>query len=587
MTSAEGRRDEGPSRRLTWLALASFGALVFLLWLPFDLRRTPLVEWWSSHGVYDQVGFPLATSGMFKTRPLAALPYYLGYSLTPDSYVGGTVFLAILIFARMAIPYWVGRRIAPERPALAYVFALLFALYPADSMQFALRAVGSHFTVVCYLAATAFLVSYWFRPRLLSLTAMWLSLAIGLLSAPTPYGAVLITPILLWHLQGGISRRVVRVSLLWWAVPALVVLYIFLSSITAPGENYLDRLWIWHGGMSPYKWKSLLLSAGLVYWRHFVAAWVGAVGAVTTHPTFAVWSLGIAFAAGFVIHRHLQKPPGEGQLELSTAGAGRLALLGAAITFAGFLPFWPTSARLVDWRVYLVSPLGASLVLLALFLWLDGLTENRGRLFVGASTVCVGLAIFAAFSQTARFQEASRLEQRLLAEIVTQAPSLRGEATVAVLPAGWKRSEAISRPLPAAFASDHFLYPHGFADALRYLYGDYRRVEGVAICSSTTRATCSFTDAGLVADGRFSFPLRPVVVDELLIPYEELLVFTLAPGGRLRLEPNLGWAGDRYDPGRLIDAEAPLPERYSTLLVEEIASAAALRNGRRYDSPHG
>src|SRR5205807_1079410 len=104
------------------------------------------------------------------------------------------------------------RRLFPTKPVFAFLTSILFIFYPADSELFAMRHLGAHFSLCCYLLALNLLVIYWKRPRPLILCLTLLALACSLLTYEAGYPLVAFSPLIPLWLEGRVTKRLVRLT---------------------------------------------------------------------------------------------------------------------------------------------------------------------------------------------------------------------------------------------------------------------------------------------------------------------------------------------------------------------------------------
>jgi len=150
------------------------------------------------------------------------------------------------------------------------------------------------------------LVVYRDRPRAWVLGSMYAALALGLGTFETLLPLVLFTPILLVLMEGGISRRVLRTSLLWLLIPTVLTIYLAFALLTKAGNAAYQssRLNVPAHGLAAALADSLVH----VYRQHF---WMGyrtglerLVGsaAPTSHRLLALAAAAIVGAIGGTLY---------------------------------------------------------------------------------------------------------------------------------------------------------------------------------------------------------------------------------------------------------------------------------------------
>jgi len=275
---------------------------VGILWFPFGLRVGPDADVWNIHANPTQ--YPWFNPVLL--RPFLFTTYRLSSFLFPESFVGYNLLVAACVFGKGLVMYMLLDRLLPERPAFAFLTAALLTVYPAGIFTFRANMVGYHFATLCYLAAVFLLVVYRDRPRAWVLGSMYAALALGLGTFETLLPLVLFTPILLVLMEGGISRRVLRTSLLWLLIPTVLTIYLAFALLTKAGNAAYQssRLNVPAHGLAAALADSLVH----VYRQHF---WMGyrtglerLVGsaAPTSHRLLALAAAAIVGAIGGTLY---------------------------------------------------------------------------------------------------------------------------------------------------------------------------------------------------------------------------------------------------------------------------------------------
>ncbi|MFN8451165.1 MAG: hypothetical protein U0521_21940 [Anaerolineae bacterium] len=158
------------SHRLTrWLLpiLASIG-LVVILWLPFGLKVSGIMEEWLvvhdlEHGGASERNEDFdwfITTGVHRLRPLVGLTFVAAYSLTPDSFVGYNLVAMALFVGKSVVLYLILRKLTRDNTTYALLVALLFIIYPADGGLFAFRSINVHLAVLWFLLSVYLFLIY-------------------------------------------------------------------------------------------------------------------------------------------------------------------------------------------------------------------------------------------------------------------------------------------------------------------------------------------------------------------------------------------------------------------------------------------
>ncbi|HVO68616.1 MAG TPA: hypothetical protein VMT24_01140, partial [Aggregatilineaceae bacterium] len=347
-------------------------------------------------------------------RPLLLLSWFVAHKLDPNSFVGAHVLLMVLIFGKGVTQYALLKRLLPERGLLAFLAAVLFVVYPADTGTADTRILNIHSAVLFFLLGVYLLVVCWQARNRWAAVGLGLAAAIAVTASLATYEAayplVIAAPlILLWLARQDVRRVIRRLALtmgLWYAGPAVYGIY-WLRTTVGALPPYQNQLLL--GGLRVENAASQMGAALLhAYWQGFWGGWVGAVSLTgSTYTGLAVLAaLTIACCAWHV--RHVVMP---GAQSLGIAGAGLF------VFFLGFLPYLPTSLRTDTWRVYLYASIGATCGVAALF-------SAHKAIGIGLISPLVVLGILSNLHEQQLFTDNSLAQERILEAIVKQAPQI-------------------------------------------------------------------------------------------------------------------------------------------------------------------
>lgn len=232
---AHSSESESSSTSLKqWIvAIIVFAAVVVALWLPYGINFAGWGDEWAELTTAD-AGIPPIRETL---RAFVHIPSVVSHALTPDSFVGMNLVLALMTFGRGLVTYALLRRLVPQYSALALVAGCLAIIYPGDLAFFMLVSVSITTALVFFLTAILLLVHYWQNPRWYILVLMWATLAFSVGIYEVSYPLIVFVPILLIYLNKTLNKRVIRVALFWYLVPLVYVILVFLAkssnSITA------------------------------------------------------------------------------------------------------------------------------------------------------------------------------------------------------------------------------------------------------------------------------------------------------------------------------------------------------------------
>ncbi len=582
------RTKDWPRRiPLTLVAFAALAALVFTLWLPFGWKVTGLYEEWFYISTAD-AGDPLRM--LYNPpynesyRPLHVAPWVLGYLLTPNSFLGLNIILALIFLGKGAAMYSLVRRLMPDNPALAFVSAALLVVYPADSALLTLRTMAAHTGVFLLLVALNLLIVALQRFRWTTLLAMLLAEGIGL---ATYEGGLLLTlcaPVLLVWVRHGIDKRLAAVVAFWWAVSISFFVHLILTlrdpASYAAGlladsslrTNVLEVLRSWPNSVTH------------AYIRNFGTGWYEALREVHWRDPYLHLSAGLTlFLIIPAIWLHA------GRVDKSKPGVDvnrylALATLGVVAVLAGFALYLPTVWRNTNFRVFLYSSIGAALAVgVASFLFAKLFGQWQRIVFVGLTSLLIGIATLHALAQHQGYFEYTQRQQQILADIITRAPHFEPGTTVLL----------VDRTPTSAFEAFSMcsVVSNCLQWALRYIYGDHTL--RAMYCAPGYRPRGQFSEECRFEAERVTVSsIHPVSKKEIRTssPYASLVVFENSRNGlnvvndirRYRSESG----ADGYAPDRRIDASSRIPTRAHTVFTRWPFDPHARRNFWRPLIPH-
>lgn len=541
-----------------WLVAAfCLAVLTAILWLPFGLNVMGIREEWISRAFFADDLNPSWGGGELMTRPGVVPMIAAAHYLTPDNFVGYNLVHAAFFLGKGILLYLLVRRLLPGGTAIALLAAALFIVYPADAGLMTLRATHIHGAVFFYLLALYLLVLYWDRPRPVMLVGMWLALGISTSAYEAGYALVAVSPLVLVWLEKRLSRRVVRVALLWYLPPLIslanLAYHMFSQPLTI--QNRVLEAGIAAGDREDTSLLAEMVSGTIVaYERHFALGWQQAVNLVMHNRLYT--ALAGAAAALVFVAALLVRPSASQETSRSIGWFGRwaglLIALGVAVVFLGIVVYLPTTRRYVDWRVYYYSSAGAAIAVSAAVMFLSRLAGRRAAYIVFSllMSALIGLSVVRTLHQHAAFRDVGRDEQYVLGSIAAQAPGLQRPAHFLLMQTG---PEHMSVGMLDST-------PWTSQTALAFVYDNYDWVKGLHLCNPTP---CDFTPAGIYTG----------VAGEY-VPYSDVLVFAASSvAGVTLLEtiPDALVAAEyttAYNPAALIDPAIMAPARAYTLFEQ-------------------
>ncbi|MHB8624896.1 MAG: hypothetical protein ACYDBJ_11970 [Aggregatilineales bacterium] len=481
-----------------WLiVLMTLFLVVAAFWKVFGLHLTGTFEEWFYYTEFDKGISTLSmVNGLAQNqadRILQTLCYELGYRLTPNSFVGLNL-IAITVFTlRGFFLYGLLQRLMPKRPALAFATAILYLVFPADTSWYWLRFLAYQVMDAALLGSAYCLVLYWQTSRRWALVGMWIGLLICTGTAEVVYPLIAVAPLLLVWLQKHLSRRLFRVTALWYAVP--IGMLIYTAIVFLAGHNTYQSSLVSTGAGSPSILEQIMSYPSRIVRMYELAlgsGWWNAVRKIHLGSQSLLIAIlvsimvGIAMIVFFVLHAR-QSPPSRAGDQPSLEGdqnsgdrrvftwrnylrhdAG-LLLVGLAVIGLGFLFYVPLIAYangtiVIDYtnitdRVYTLSSIGAALCLIAVLDFVGQLLRHtRVVTLVGVYLLTIP-AVSSGIQLSEQIQYVSAQQQRVLAEMSQQVPDLKPGAVVIVLTDSPQTN-------PSFWSDASYVFPV----AVRYLY---------------------------------------------------------------------------------------------------------------------
>jgi hypothetical protein len=565
------------SRQTKWLWLTliiAFAALVVLLWLPFGVKTTGIMEEWMIIHDYHvpnpaertwDVGWLITSDGL-RMRPFTLWTFMAAQTAFPDSFIGYNLIVMALYFARGILLYAILMKLFPRQRVFAVLTTFLFILFPADDGLFTFRAMNVHTAVVTWLLAVYMLLSYWQNPRWWKMGIAWAGLVVCLFTYELGYPLVLLTPFLIPWWEGRFSKRLIRVSLLWWIAPVFTFIYAAYQ-FTQPGESYQSWAVLHSGINSPSLITETAMMIGRAYSRHFYEGWQ--IGISQINPTSLLTWLGtgigvLAVAVGWRL------TPRENEAHLETTLTTRrligLFLIGLIIIFMGVILFILTPYRTITWHTYYFSGLGGALSISSLVYLL---TRRWQWAYIGVMGLIIAIAGVRALNQHQYYVDLSRNEQGLLRGVAGAAPRLNAPADTTLIVVDETGNFYDNWTLGTTYLVEN---------ALRVVYEDYTLnailcrfdpESGAFLILGELRERCSFG-----ADGITLYRDDEIVET---VPFNRAAVIRFTNEGTALLETLPDdyltdadvQAINGYDPLALIDVNAPPPRRYNTMFDVE------------------
>lgn len=566
------------ANRLTLLTALALAVTVFLLWLPTGWHASPLSDNWVMFNIYDMGSSPVMLENV---RVFGLIPSWLQYVLTPNSWLGQNLVLALVLFAKGLAVYALVRELIPRQAPIAFASALLYTVYYADNGVFWPIAVNVHASTLWALLAAWLLVRQWRKPSPWGLILMAVFQVLAL-SYEGVFAVVALTPLLLLFPAGGVNRRVVKLALIWYIAPAVMAVRYGIIATQNSAEM------VYQEGQANAALQGDVLRASLaslerIFKRLLGVVWYDQKQVALEQPTYWIIAALIGLLAAGSIFVHLRA----GFERLNWRLAAVIVGLGLLIIGVGFAPYLVSEFRDVNYRVFFTAMIGASLAWAALVYFLSFsdrrvkiaiLVLSFGTLLIFQSRLLIGLSIsfglalvllngrwvftlvlaalitvntYFTLVQHQLHANAPLGQHWMLSDIIEQAPQPADDTMIVII------EETPGAPGMMRFEWRRDILHH----SLQYLYEN--RTLNASFCFSDPRQynyfkeTCAFEDDGY----HYSFTQASMIV-----PYERLLVFTYDDTTGLTLLETLPNGDARYQPLAIAGVGQPIPRRAPLLL---------------------
>ena len=512
-----------------------------MLWIPFGLNIGFVSDGWHHLSEVDQGGHisvPL--------RPFLSLAWRIVYLVLPESFIGFNLLLSGLLFLKSILLLQIAKEVGLSM-WFAFALACVAIMIPADTGIFWLGALVRHLDVVNLLLATWALVRYWKYKRLTSLIIMWLALGLAAGSYEVTFVFAAAAPLLLILLNRGLSRRVIRVTALWYAVPLAFGLRYASLLISQPTSGaYQNDLLDLSASVG-----ELFQSTNIALQRHFLSGWLILDSPIV--PGYLALGL-LAGIIAFLVSRRLMRVSDLSPILVNERTYLYVFLAGALIMVLGLLPFLITNLRMETTRTYYYSSIGASLIVTALLGWIFVARLQRPALFAGGLALLAGLGMMSLLHQHARWVDYSVAQQRMSSELIHELGAILPGTTIVVVDESSQPSDQ------AVFGASWYL-----SNIVNILYQDYTL--RAVICDLNVAAPWGSMSEGCQfgSDG-ITFTLRNVPMYHAT--YDSIVVVRHLDSGRYEIVPDLSRLGlndSGYDPSNRVSPSGPLPTRLETL----------------------
>ncbi len=346
----------GKINRPAYIAALGLLSVVLLLWAPFGLKTTDVVEGWGNLYLAEHSDTTLRMGG---SRPLLYMPWELASSISRDSFLGARIVFAAFFFGKALVLYHLLRKMRVAAPSLAFLIALLFILYPADQGNFTMRALGRQSGVFFYFLSVLLMALACQKPNPLFIVGMLAAEAASAMTAEQGFLLMLATPLALLLCDDCSKSKKGWIALLWYVILALCII-----NFVQAGRSYQTGL-IERGMRSDiFQYlKEIIWSNLLAYRRIFVDGWLKAIGSLKDiQSLYLPYAAAITLVAGGATWWIARATHEQDRQVITSRHFIALVFTGLAIIGLSFFPYSITVARYDNVRVFYYAAAGGALI---------------------------------------------------------------------------------------------------------------------------------------------------------------------------------------------------------------------------------
>lgn len=425
--------------------------IVTSLWLLVPQTQIGLIEEWSYYKSFA-LSSPSDVQFGFANRPLLLPIFYFAYCLTPNSFFG-LHFLLILVFVlKTILVYQIVRILTREQDIVSVPLTLLIVFYPSNDALLSLRIFAYHVSITAYLVAVYLLLRYWHCRRDRYLLIMALAQVNALLIVEVTLPMMLITPIALLELRhSNISGRLP--SKIWYSVPVLFTgwyLILYMQGLLSYQQIIASSQ------TSNSSFRNYFFPILRAYKHTLLDSWLQIDFDVQWIPVMSLLVLVLIILCSIRVSGQTLN----GNIHAPILYVG----IGLALILIGFLPFSLTAHRYSNEYSFIVSMIGATLVVVYSVKWASQRTRYSKVLYLSVVGVLIYSSLMHAYHQLSTLTRQSQLQAKILSGFVHVIPAIPDDVLLLVFDNADMIQDNWMFGLP--FGNVHF------TDAIRYVYGN-------------------------------------------------------------------------------------------------------------------
>ncbi len=413
-------------------ATGCFFLFIGLLYLPFGLDTIGHWEEWTNFSYFEGLEHSRLQTELSQ-RYWILSPNAAAYLINSETFFGYNAFFALLLWGKLALFYSILRHYR-LRSWQAFLLTLLFAVYPVDSGLLYLRAIPVQFNALILLSAVYLALQYRQRPMRSYLIGIFAMMALCVGTYEAQYALILTLP-MLWirHLRRP-GWSAVNLTVIWYLLPALKLVYIFLLAMTR--RSFYRSHYIYAG--TEVRADNLISSTidNLleVYHRTFVVGWGDALADLGQNNwmPLTLTMLALAAAVAWYLWRWDVERWEANERQLLVGLLAGLLLILAAV---GVL-IWFSYYNQGLWRLYLYVPGPAAIAvfcLIALVATRVSSSKYRDWCIIITCLTLIFPGISRLIQQHEHYVVSADNKKRIHQQIVQIAPEMASQTRVIVL----------------------------------------------------------------------------------------------------------------------------------------------------------
>ncbi|HCS39509.1 MAG TPA: hypothetical protein DIW44_07990 [Anaerolineaceae bacterium] len=393
---------------LNWLIISSiYLILILFYWAPFSWNLLPHLDLWTNPyypekapQILDLIEIPFS---LFKTRPFVFSFFHLGPMITPNSFIGYNIVIAITLYLKSIFTYALVKRILNGSIQIAFLAGVLAPIWPGESRIFELEYAAYHAGSLLVLISIYLLVCYWQKPKtfllILSLYTLLWSLGFYEHAALTAITA----PMIILIREKKITKRFIFVTSFWIVAPILKLLSFGFSLLFKSTERSyeLSMLDISHPFMTIIETIKFCYESNFVSWFNRLWDMVYSKHSLITpkiinYSIFSCTIVVIVLIFLFILNSKKKNQDDLPSFTLINNHYRSFLIYCLASIYIAYFLFVPTSKRFLTIRTF-IYPAVWTAISVSIILWIISfLRKNKFKqqiIYILLTSIITGAAI--------------------------------------------------------------------------------------------------------------------------------------------------------------------------------------------------